>query len=152
MNWQHLRHSSGCAGGYLPNQLRRGGTLNAVLTTVLAVGLAVLAVPLLIGCFVIGLFVFPRAEPIYLLFAWDGMIVAFIFFWIIGLMSELQRTDSLSLSKFLHLPLSVSGVFFINYLSSLVMRESRLSLSRFCADSPWLCHFPRVGCCWPRCP
>ena len=42
-------------------------------------------------------------------------------------MTELQRTEPLSLSKFLHLPVSVNGVFLINYLSSLL----RLSLIIF---------------------
>jgi hypothetical protein len=120
VNWQHLQAFVWLRWRLFANQLQRGGTLNAVLMTILAVALTVLAVPLLIGCFVLGLFVFPKTEPIQLLFAWDGMVVAFLFFWIIGLMSELQRTDSLSLSKFMHLPLSLSGVFLINYLSSLV--------------------------------
>ena len=42
-------------------------------------------------------------------------------------MTELQRTEPLSLSKFLHLPVSVNGAFLINYLSSLL----RLSLIVF---------------------
>ena len=42
-------------------------------------------------------------------------------------MAELQRSDPLSLSKFMHLPVSVGGAFLINYLSSLV----RLSLIIF---------------------
>ena len=61
------------------------------------------------------------------MYAWDGLIVAFLFFWGIGLMTELQRTEPLSLSKFLHLPVSVNGAFLINYLSSLL----RLSLIVF---------------------
>jgi len=39
--------------------------------------------------------------------------------WSLGLLTELQRTETLSLSKFLHLPVSVQGAFFINYVSSL---------------------------------
>jgi hypothetical protein len=120
VNWRHFEAFVWLRWRIFANQWQRGGTLNAVLMTIVAVGLTILAVPLLIGCFVLGLFVFPQAEPVHLLFAWDAMIVGFVFFWMIGLMSELQRTDTLSLSKFLHLPLSVSGVFFINYLSSLV--------------------------------
>src|SRR5262249_46600722 len=55
------------------------------------------------------------------------VVVAFLFFWLIGLITELQRTDALSLSKFLHLPVSANGAFLINYFSSLV----RLSLIIF---------------------
>ena len=49
-----------------------------------------------------------------------ALIVGFLFFWSIGLLTELQRTEPLSLSKFLHLPVSVNGAFLINYLSSLL--------------------------------
>ena len=44
-----------------------------------------------------------------------------------GLVAELQRSESFSLSKFLHLPVSVNGAFLLNYLSSLL----RLSLVFF---------------------
>ena len=37
----------------------------------------------------------------------------------IGLITDLQRAESLSLEKFLHLPVSLAGVFLINYVSSL---------------------------------
>ena len=61
------------------------------------------------------------------MYAGDGVILAFLFFWSIGLIAELQRTEPLSLSKFMHLPVSVNGAFLINYLSSLL----RLSLIVF---------------------
>jgi hypothetical protein len=61
------------------------------------------------------------------MYAWDGVLLAFAFFWMIGLITELQRTEPLSLSKFLHLPVSVNGAFLINYISSLL----RLSLIMF---------------------
>ena len=37
-----------------------------------------------------------------------------------GVVTELQRTEPLSLAKFMHLPVSVTGAFLINYLSSLL--------------------------------
>jgi ABC-2 type transport system permease protein len=61
------------------------------------------------------------------MYAADAVVVAFLFFWGIGLIAELQRTEPLSLSKFMHLPVSVNGAFLINYLSSLL----RLSLIVF---------------------
>ena len=61
------------------------------------------------------------------MYVWDGLVVAFLFFWMIGLIAELQRTDSLSLTKFMHLPVSLNSAFLINYLSSLF----RLSLIIF---------------------
>ena len=61
------------------------------------------------------------------MYAWDGLLFFFLLFWGIGVITELQRNDPLSLSKFLHLPVSVNAAFLINYVSSLL----RLSLITF---------------------
>ncbi len=127
MNWQHLQAFAWLRWRLLANQWRRSGAINAVLMTIVTIALLVIAIPSFIGCFLLGVYLIPRAEPVYLLYAWDGLIVAFLFFWGIGLLTELQRSDPLSLSKFLHLPVSVNGAFLVNYLSSLL----RLSLILF---------------------
>ncbi len=127
MNWQHLQAFVWLRWRLLANQWRRAGALNAILLTIVAIGALVTAIPLLIVSFLIGQFAIPRAAPEHLLYAWDVVIVAFLFFWSIGLLTELQRTEPMSLSKFLHLPVSVNGAFLINYVSSLC----RLSLIIF---------------------
>jgi hypothetical protein len=111
----------------LINQARRAGALNAVLMSILCVGLVITAIPLGIGSFIAGLYAIPRATPDYLMYAWDALVLAFLFFWGIGLITELQRSEPLTLSKFLHLPVSVNSAFLINYISSLL----RLSLVMF---------------------
>jgi hypothetical protein len=108
----------------LYNQWRRAGALNAVLMVIIAVAAVATAVPIFTACLVLGLHLIPKAAPVHLLYAWDAVVVAFLFFWGIGLVSDLQRSDPISLSQFLHLPVSPSGVFLINYFSSLL----RLSL------------------------
>jgi hypothetical protein len=75
---------------------------------------------LLAGAFIIGFFVLGQAPPGTMMLVWDGLIVAFLFFWATGLLSDLQRSESLSLNKFMHMPVSLSGVFLINYISSLL--------------------------------
>jgi hypothetical protein len=50
---------------------------------------------------------------------WDGAIVGFVFFWLAGLMSELQRSDTLSLDRFLRFRCR-RRAFLINYLGSSV--------------------------------
>jgi hypothetical protein len=127
VNWRHLQAFLWLRWRLMANQARRAGTVNAVLVTILSVAALVVTVPLFIGSFLAGLYAFNDAEPVHLMYAWDGVIVAFTFFWAIGLMTELQRTEPLSLSKFLHLPVSVKGAFLINYVSSLV----RISLIVF---------------------
>ena len=127
MNWQHLRAFVWLRWRLLKNQWRRAGAVNAVLMMIVTIGALVTAIPLFIGCFMLGLYAIPEAAPAQLMYVGDGVIVAFLFFWGIGLVAELQRTEPLSLSKFLHLPVSVNGAFLINYVSSLL----RLSLIVF---------------------
>ncbi len=101
------------------NQLRRGGIANQIILALL-VGMAVMAaVGLLVGGFFAGLIAMPKADAAARLLVWDGVVVAFLFMWMIGLLTDIQRSDPLTLDRFLHLPVSPSGVFVINYLSSL---------------------------------
>lgn len=127
MNWQHFQAFVWLRWRMMVNQWRRAGAFNAVLMMVIAVGAVVVAVPLLIGSFALGVYAIPKGTPMHLLYVWDGLIVAFLFTWMIGLITELQRSEPLSLSKFLHLPVSVKSAFLINYFSSLL----RLSLIFF---------------------
>ena len=127
MNWQHLKTFFWLRWRLAVNQWRRAGTLNLVLMMIFAVSVAVMAVPLFIGSVFVGIYAFDRAEPVHLMYVWDGLVIAFVFFWMIGVLTELQRSEPLSLSKFLHLPVSVNGAFLINYVSSLL----RLSLILF---------------------
>ena len=127
MNWKHLQAFVWLRWRLLKNQWRRAGAVNAVLMMIVSVGALVTAIPLFIGCFMLGLYAIPEATPAQLMYVADGLIVGFLSFWGIGLATELQRTEPLSLSKFLHLPVSVNGAFLINYVSSLI----RLSLIVF---------------------
>ncbi len=120
MNREHLRAFLWLRWRLSVNQWRRGGSLNAILMMILAIGAVVLAVPLFFGSLALGLYAFPKATAAHLMYTWDGIVVAFTFFWMIGLITELQRTEPLSLAKFLHLPVSVNGAFVINYVSSLM--------------------------------
>lgn len=127
MNWAHFTAFVWLRWRLMANQWRRAGALNAALMVIVTVSIVISVVPLFAGVFGLGVFLIPKASPAILMYVWDGMIFAFLLFWAIGLVTELQRNDPLSLSKFLHLPVSVNGAFLINYLSSLL----RLSLLFF---------------------
>ncbi len=119
MNGPHFRAFLWLRWRLLVNQLRRGGFANAVLLSILA-GLGVLlAAGLFVLALLAGMYLLAEAPPLALLLTWDGVVLAFLFCWMIGVVTELQRSEALSLDKFLHLPVSLSGVFLINYLSSL---------------------------------
>jgi hypothetical protein len=106
----------------LVNQLRRGGVVSAVFLGILIVAVLLLAAVLFAVSFLLGLFLLAdsRVSPTVLMLVWDGLVVFFLFCWGIGLLTELQRSEVLSLDKFLHLPVSLTGAFLINYVSSLL--------------------------------
>lgn len=127
MNWRHFQAFVWLRWRLSVNQWRRSGAINSVLMIIISIVAVLTAIPLFVGSFVLGTYLIPKATPAQLMYAWDAVSVAFLFFWSIGLLAELQRSESLSLSKFLHLPVSANGAFLINYLSSLL----RLSLIVF---------------------
>ena len=63
MNWQQLTALLWLRWRLMANQWRRAGTLNAVLMTIAAVGVVVLAVPLFIASIAAGVYLAPKAQP-----------------------------------------------------------------------------------------
>jgi ABC-2 type transport system permease protein len=119
VNREHLRAFLWLRWRLRKNQFRKAGAINLAFFAIVVAMTAIGAVGLFIAGFFVGWLALPHAPPIIRLVVWDGTVVALLFFWMIGLLTELQRTESLAIDKFLHLPVSVSGVFLINYLSSL---------------------------------
>src|SRR5262249_52949829 len=68
----------------------------------------------------IALFGLADASPAKLMYIWDAFALAFLFSWSAGVLAELQRAEVVSLEKFLHLPISLRGIFIFNYLNTLI--------------------------------
>jgi ABC-2 type transport system permease protein len=118
VNWEHLKTYIWVRWRLSANQVKRSGAIGAIVAAILT-GLRVLGgVLTFIAGLLIGFLALSRAEPRIMLIAWDVAAAGFIFFWLIGLMSELQRSELLSLDNFMHLPVSPSGAFLINYVGS----------------------------------
>ena len=100
------------------NQWSRGGWLNAVLTMIILIGGFVLGLLGVIAGVLLGYFKMAKFSPGILLGFWDAIILAFLFFWMIGLVSEIQRSESIDISKMLHMPISLNDIFIVNYLAS----------------------------------
>src|SRR5512138_1639982 len=118
MNWTQLRTLLWLRFRLTWNQISRTGHLNAVLT--LIVGIIGIALGVL-GSFagiLAGAFALAPATPLVYMLAWDGLFAGFMFFWLIAIMAELQRSEMLDLTRLLHLPVSLEGIFVMNYLSS----------------------------------
>lgn len=120
MNGRHLSAFIWLRWRLLVNGWRRAGLANFVVTMFLAVAAVVAAVPIFAGAIFTGYSLLRDVQPKHLLFLFDGLALAFVFAWSVGLLTELQRTETLSLARFMHLPVSPRGAFFINYVSSLL--------------------------------
>jgi hypothetical protein len=118
VNLQHLAAFLWLHWRLRVNQLHRGGIANQVILALLAASFLLGASILFAGFFALA-FVFEKAPAAALLFTWDGLVFVFLSMWAGGLMVDLQRSEGLSLTRFLHLPVSLSGVFVLNYLTSL---------------------------------
>jgi ABC-2 type transport system permease protein len=123
VNWHHLLAFLWLRWRLRVNQVKKAGVFNAIVTAIFAVSLIPAALGAFVAAFLAGLLAVPLVPEEYLatviLFVWDGAIVAFLFVWAVGVLAELQRSDALSLDKLLHLPVSLTGAFLINYVSSL---------------------------------
>ena len=97
---------------------RRASVAGSVVAVVTAIAAGVTAVAGFGFAFGLGMLLLPRAGPQEVLIAGDGVVGGFLFFWAIGVMTELQRTEPLSLSKLLHLPVSLDSAFLLNYAAS----------------------------------
>ena len=120
MNPQHLRAFFWLQWRLRINQLKRGGIANIVIISLLAAASLFLTALLFVIFLLVGLLALGDASPTVVMLVWDGLVAAYLFFWMIGLLADLQRTEALSLTKFLHLPVSLSGVFVLNYVASLL--------------------------------
>jgi len=104
----------------LLNRLRRASKLSNILLGALLVLCALIAVGGFAFAFLIGVEELDKAEPVHILGIWLVLAVTFFFFWMSGVMVELQRSDSMSFKNLLHLPVSLGWVFLYNYLGSFV--------------------------------
>ncbi len=118
MIWQHLRTVFWLRWRIRVNQIKRLGTVNAVITAIFFALLLLLAVMSFVSAIPVGHYLLHDFSAFTLLAIWDGLVCVFLMFWLIGVVTELQRSETVSPEKFLHLPVPLSGVFLINYISS----------------------------------
>ncbi len=120
MNFSHLSAILRLRWQIARNQFSKSGRANRIFTMA-ALALAALGS---LGAFALaslaGHRLLAEISAFDTIYAWDALAGAFLFFWAIALMVELQRSEMLSLRNLLHLPISLSGAFLLNYASSLV--------------------------------
>jgi len=118
MNWSQLRTIIWLRWRLTRNQWSRGGKFNAVLSIIVTgIGLALGFAGCIVGVLA-GTFALAKASPPVMLIVWDLIVGVFLFLWLAGIVSEIQRSEMIDISRLLHLPISLRNVFVINYLAS----------------------------------
>ncbi len=111
------------------NQLLRGSGVGAAIAALAVVLLVLLAVGAGAGATLLGVFALKKASPTELMFIWDAVVFFVLFFSLIAVLTELQRSESVDLTKLLHLPIGLNQVFVFNYLASLISLGTVLALA-----------------------
>jgi len=136
MNWSQLLTVLWLRWRLTRNQWsRRGGTLSAVLTIFAIVMALAIALGGGVGGALAGAIGLSKASPQIMLLVWDAVIGAFLFLWMIGVLTEIQRSETIDLGRLLHLPVSIKWIFLVNYLAS----HLTLSLIVFLPGALGLC-------------
>ncbi len=100
------------------NQWRRGGQINALISLIVTVIGAGLAVAGGVGGIALGALALSKATPQESMFVWDALVAVFLFIWLLGLVTEIQRAETIDASRLMHLPVLLREVFFLNYAAS----------------------------------
>ena len=111
LKWRLLRHS----------MMKMTGALAAVLTALIVIGVALVAVGLSVGLFVLGVFVeLEKEQALPVLAITDALVFFFCIIWLVSILAEVQRSDVVDLRKMMYLPVSLRSVFIINFAFSLL--------------------------------
>ncbi len=118
MRGEHLRAILWLRWRLSRNQLARGGKVNAALTVLFALLAVAMVVGGAVGGFLLGAFALRKLSPDGLLLAWDALALVFLLLWGVGVLVEIQRSETIDLGRLLHLPVSLPEVFAFNYVAS----------------------------------
>jgi len=118
MNREQLKTILWLRWRLMSNQWRRSGGLGAVLTVLVGIGALVLMALSFIGGLTGGILGLREATPAAVMTVWLVVTGLFLFFWMIGLLTELQRSETIDLQKLMHLPVALGQMFAVNYLVS----------------------------------
>jgi len=118
MNWEQLKIILWLRWRLMGNQWRRGGGLGAVIAVLVGAGAFMLAALGFAGGLLGAVFGLGKASPTVVMTVWLGVTIFFLFIWMIGLLAELQRSETIDLQKLMHLPVALGQMFTVNYIVS----------------------------------
>lgn len=120
MNLGHLRTMLWLRWRLAVNQINKLTLISRVLLWLVVVGAVLAGISSFFSVIGWSGWLLPKEWSVALPLVWDGVILVFLSSWMLGVLTDLQRTEPLSMDKFLHLPVSPRGVFLLNYFSSLL--------------------------------
>src|SRR6185369_16625960 len=118
MNWPQLKTIFWLRWRLMANQSRRSGGLGTVIAIPVGVAALMLSVAAFAGALFGAAFGLREASPQIIMGIWTGVTIFFLFIWMIGLVTELQRSETIDLQKLMHLPVALGQMFTINYVVS----------------------------------
>jgi hypothetical protein len=118
MNWEQLKTILWLRWRLMCNQWRRTGGLGAFVTALAVASAGALGAFSFLGALLGAVFGLGKVSPQIIMLVWLGVTVAFLFAWMIGLLAELQRSETIDLQKLMHLPVALGQMFAINYVAS----------------------------------
>jgi len=95
MNWPQLKTILWLRWRLMANQWRRGGGLGAVIAALVGAGAIVLAAAAFVGALLGAAFGLGGVSPQVVMVIWFGVTGFFLFIWMIGLLAELQRSETI---------------------------------------------------------
>jgi len=114
MNWSQLQTVLWLRWRLSKNQWSRAGRFNAALSAIALVFGVLIGLGGGIAGTLAGATILAAVPPQRLMLVWDAVVGAFLFFWLIGLLSELQRSETIDLRRLLHLPVSLRWIFVVS--------------------------------------
>jgi hypothetical protein len=119
MNWEQLKTILWLRWRLTRNQwARSGGFLGAVIAVVAGLGAVAVSGLCFVGALLGAAFGLGETSPKIIMALWFGITIVFLFFWMIGLLTELQRSETIDLQRLMHLPVALGQMFVVNYLVS----------------------------------
>lgn len=128
MNWEQLKTILWLRWRLTCNQWRKSGGLGAVLAAIVSGAAVMLGGVMFVAGLLIGALALGEVKPDVVMIVWLGVTAVFLFFWLIGLLSELQRSETIDLQRLLHLPVVLGQLFVVNYVVSLATLSTVLAV------------------------
>ncbi|MFK7765896.1 MAG: hypothetical protein AB8B55_01550 [Mariniblastus sp.] len=100
------------------NQIAKGGMVNATIYAVAFFFLIVFAVTSFVGTLIGGAFYLADQDPSNIIFIWNAVTLVFVGASLFEFVNRIQQNDVIEVERLLHLPMTFSGAFLLNYVST----------------------------------